>query len=117
MTPDEMQRTRQGVDQMYGDLKPGGYPVDPTGNSPGAPMPDSKAVFVDQIDGDTATLMMGQKAVNVPLSVLPKGAREGMYFDPDTGAVMDDPNDHATERKRARLMQDDGGDVDLGGDQ
>lgn len=72
--------------------------------------------FVDRIEGDKAVIMAGTKSVVIPASALPKGAKEGSYFDA-SGQLMSDPDDGATNAMRSQLAAgDDGGDIDLGGE-
>ena len=69
-------------------------------------------LFVDQIDNGWAHLLLGEQAFDVPLRLLPEGAKEGAWLrwafavappPPDEGAAI-----------RPKLQQgDDGGDIKL----
>lgn len=75
-----------------------------------------KMWFVDSIDQDAgkASVMQGDRTMEMPLDILPEGAAEGRYLDADTGSFVDDPDQDVTRRKRQRLVgADDGGDIGL----
>jgi hypothetical protein len=113
MNPDEMRRQQQMNDSLYGapGLKEQGY-----FRQPGAMGPPTEAMdrqnnpfgrvedafkherkgrdtlwFIDQVNDGGATVMQGDKTMTIPLDLLPKGASEGKYFDPDSGSVVDTP--------------------------
>ncbi len=46
--------------------------------------------FIDQVDEDMgqALVQQGDRTMKVPLDLLPKGAREGASFDPETGELV-----------------------------
>lgn len=72
--------------------------------------------FVDRIEDEVAVLIVGGAERRVPLSSLPKGAREGVYLTEDLQRVDDGETAAARariEQKRAALKDDDGGDFSL----
>lgn len=46
--------------------------------------------FIDQVDMDAGQAMVqqGDRTMTVPLDLLPKGAREGASFDPESGELV-----------------------------
>ena len=72
--------------------------------------------FVDRIEGKRAVLVVDGRERRVPLASLPAGVREGVYLTPDLSAIdpgaAEDAEAEIAER-RARLVQDDGGDFSL----
>jgi hypothetical protein len=128
MTPEDMKRQQQMMDGLYGapSLQEQGY-----FRQPGAMGPPTESMerqsnpfgrvedafehkqkgrdqlwFVDQVNDDGATVMQGDKTMTVPLDILPKGASEGKYFDPDSGSVVDTPVDYQGDERRKKMMQD-----------
>ncbi len=64
-------------------------------------------VFVDAVVGPTARLLLGDKAFDVPATLLPGGAREGSWVRLRVGVVP--APDDGTEALRAKLGQGDPG--------
>ncbi len=126
MTPDELKRQQRMNDSLYGapGLGEQGY-----FQQPGAMGPPTEAMdrqsnpfgrvedafehkpkgmdalwFIDRVDDNGATVMQGDKEMTVPLDILPKGAAEGKYFDPDSGSVVNTPVDYKGDEKRKKLL-------------
>jgi hypothetical protein len=69
-------------------------------------------VFVDEIDGAVARLVLGARAFTVPRALLPRAAREGAWV--EVSVAIAPAAGSTTERRRRRLARDDdGGDVKL----
>ena len=64
--------------------------------------------FVDALEGATARLLVGEEAFEIPVGLLPEGAREGTWLEITVAIVSAPPDD--TERRRRRLAADDPGD-------
>lgn len=138
MNPNDIRNQRQRMDSLYGapSLKEQGYfdqggrvngpPTaamemqrNPFGREEDAfnhgPPPKDNLWFVDQVDGDEAMVMQGNgPAMKVPASVLPKGAIEGKFFDPQSGQVVDQNGGDGDERRK-RMMQESEYDDDMDG--
>ena len=131
MTPDERRRQEQMLDSIYGapSLKEQGYfgqggrPMGPPTEAMEMQMhpfgreedafrhdmpPQEKMWFVDQIDGPDAVLMRDDKVVTVPAETLPKGAKEGLFFDPQSGRFS--PGESKGDRMRSQRAVDVGED-------
>lgn len=68
--------------------------------------------FVDAIEGPAATLLVGTQAFSLPITLLPRAAREGAWVRLEVTVVPGPPDE--TSARRARLGKDDpGGDVKL----
>ena len=71
-------------------------------------------LFVDRIEDDVAVLLVGDREIQIPASLLPKGTREGEVL-----KLERDPE--ATARAKSRVGElrdslgegDDGGDIEL----
>jgi len=69
-------------------------------------------LFIDQIDDETATLLLGERAFTVPTALLPANAREGEWLLCRMARTAG-PSGDSTGR-RERLGKDDpGGDIKL----
>ncbi len=76
--------------------------------------PKDTLLFIDEVAGTTARLLLGEQAFTIPTQLLPKHSREGTWvtltFAP-APAPADDAAAAALRRKLAE--QDDGGDIKL----
>ncbi len=69
-------------------------------------------LFVDQIDGGWAHVVLGEEAFDVPLRLLPAGTKEGAWLRWSFAPAPARPD--AAAAIRARLKRgDDGGDIKL----
>jgi hypothetical protein len=76
--------------------------------------PRRSTVFVDAIEGRTARLVWGERTVEVPLSSLPDGTKEGEWIEITIVPAPRPREADATERARRQLAaDDDGGDIKL----
>ena len=76
------------------------------------PAPDEVLLFVDSIDGAHARLLRGEEAFDVPVRLLPAGAKEGTWLSlslKPPGAVPDE----GEQLRRKLRRDDDGGDIKL----
>jgi hypothetical protein len=77
--------------------------------------PKDTLLFVDEVAGTTARLLLGEQAFTIPARLLPKHTREGAWvtltFAPAPAPAADDAATAALRRKLAE--QDDGGDIKL----
>ncbi len=69
-------------------------------------------LFVDEIDGHTARLLLGETAFELPTTLLPTGAREGSWVTVSM-RVASAPPDNATALRRKLGKADPGGDIKL----
>jgi hypothetical protein len=69
-------------------------------------------LFVDQIDGGWAHLVLGEEAFDVPARLLPAGAKEGSWLRWSFAAAPPPPDEASAIRRRLR-RDDDGGDIKL----
>jgi hypothetical protein len=69
-------------------------------------------LFVDQIDGGWAHLVLGEEAFDVPARLLPAGTKEGGWLRWTFAAAPAPPDDAAAIRNRLK-RGDDGGDIKL----
>lgn len=75
--------------------------------------PGAGLLFVDAIEGDSARLLLGTDAFNVPARLLPAGAKEGSWLRASF-ALAPAPHDDGAAALRRRLgRDDDGGDFKL----
>jgi hypothetical protein len=71
-----------------------------------------KLLFIDSIEGDRARLLLGDEAFEVPMALLPPGAKEGSWLRLSLELTAPPPDDaEALRRKLGR--DDDGGDIKL----
>jgi hypothetical protein len=69
-------------------------------------------LFVDEIEDDGATLLLGERSFAVPRALLPEDAREGDWLLVRVARTAPPPDDAAA--RRGRLGKDDpGGDIKL----
>jgi hypothetical protein len=69
-------------------------------------------LFVDAVEGDRARLLLGVDAFDVPVRLLPPGAREGSWLRISMKLAPAPPDEgHAIRQKLGR--DDDGGDITL----
>ena len=69
-------------------------------------------LFVDEIEDDSATLLLGERGFAVPRALLPEDAREGDWLLFRVARTEPPPDNTAARRKR--LGKDDpGGDIKL----
>lgn len=75
----------------------------------------SRALTVDRIEGDRAVLDLGGETVNVPLSLLPEGAREGarLLFTLDPAGTADALAEAEARLARLKARAVPGGSIDL----
>jgi hypothetical protein len=72
----------------------------------------ASTLFIDEIEDDSARLLLGERSLVVPRSLLPEDAREGDWLLFQV-ARTEPPSDDAAGR-RARMGRDDpGGDIKL----
>lgn len=69
-------------------------------------------LFIDAVEGDTARLLLGAQAFNVPVALLPPGAKEGSWLRPSF-APAPAPPDEGDRVRSALGRDDDGGDIKL----
>ncbi len=79
--------------------------------SDAGPAPDA-LLFVDQIDGGWAHLVLGEEAFDVPARLLPPGTQEGAWLRWSFAAAPAPPDEAAAIRARLK-RGDDGGDIKL----
>ena len=72
----------------------------------------STRLFVDEIDGATARLLRDDEVLNLPITLLPAGVREGDWVQLDVG-IVEPPPSEAEERRRQLAKDDPGGDLEL----
>ena len=78
------------------------------------PAPAMLLLFVDQIDGDHARLLLGTDAFTFPARLLPAGAKEGSWLRPTFELATAPPEEAEAAAVRRRLgKDDDGGDIKL----
>jgi hypothetical protein len=76
--------------------------------------PEAGLLFVDAIEGDSARLLLGTDAFNVPARLLPAGAKEGSWLRASFALAPAPHDDGAGAALRRRLgRDDDGGDIKL----
>jgi hypothetical protein len=74
--------------------------------------PRETQLFVDEVDGEVARMVLGEEVFTMPRALLPRDAVEGSWVRMSIGVVPAPPDD--TERKRKELARDDpGGDIEL----
>lgn len=73
---------------------------------------DATLLFVDQIDGGWAHLLLGEEAFDVPIRLLPEGTKEGAWLRWSFTAAPPPP-DAASAIRRRLQRDDDGGDIKL----
>jgi len=77
-------------------------------------MKEDRLLFVDAIEADSARLLMGVEAFNVPARLLPAGAKEGSWVRLSLEIAPAPPDDAAADALRGKLGRgDDGGDLKL----
>jgi hypothetical protein len=77
-------------------------------------MKEDRLLFVDAIEADSARLLMGVEAFNVPARLLPAGAKEGSWVRLSFEIAPAPPDDAAADALRGKLGRgDDGGDLKL----
>jgi hypothetical protein len=64
-------------------------------------------VFIDEIDDDSARLLLAEHSFTVPRTLLPEDAREGEWLTLSVARTSPPPDD--TAARRARLGADDPG--------
>jgi hypothetical protein len=69
-------------------------------------------LFVDQIENGWAHLLLGEEAFDVPVRLLPAGAKEGTWLR-WSFAVAPTPPDVGAAIRRKLQQGDDGGDIKL----
>lgn len=80
--------------------------------SAAAPRPTATRAFVDAVEGATARLVVGDRAFDVPRTLLPPGVREGAWIEIAITEADAPPDD--TEARRSRLGRGDpGGNIKL----
>ena len=76
--------------------------------------PKDKRLFVDEIAGPTARLLLGEHAFTIPARLLPRGAREGSWVTATFAIAAAPPGEQAAAALRRKLAaDDDGGDIKL----
>ncbi len=70
-------------------------------------------LFVDAVENGRARLLLGRDAFEVPVALLPRGAREGSWLRWSLALAPAPPDDEQGAALRAKLgRDDDGGDID-----
>lgn len=64
-------------------------------------------LFVDELDGGFARVLVDEQVLTLPVGVLPAGVREGDWVQMDVGIIDPPPGD--TDERRRRLAKDDPG--------
>lgn len=64
-------------------------------------------LFVDEVEGARVRVLLGERALEVPLELLPPGVREGDWVQMEVGIIPAPPSD--TEERRRHLAKDDPG--------
>ena len=72
-------------------------------------------IIIDRIEGERAILEIGEELVEVPLSVLPRGAREGdsLVLHPAGSDISATAQLKETVERVERLRASDSGDMDI----
>ncbi len=73
---------------------------------------DADLLFIDAIEGDSARLVLGVDAFNVPKRLLPAGAKEGSWLSLALKVAPDPPDEGGALRQKLG-RDDDGGDIKL----
>jgi len=81
--------------------------------SPTASDAGAARVFVDAIEGEVARLLLGVEAFEVPVRLLPPGAKEGSWLRLSLELAPPPPPDSADVLRRRLGQDDDGGDIKL----
>lgn len=136
MSPEEQRRQAKMLDSIYGApslkeqayFRQGGNPMGPPteamemqqhpfGREEDAfnhePPKKESMWFIDQMDGPDAVLMRDDQTMRVPAEVLPQGAKEGLFFDPQSGKFSG--GEGRGDQMRRGMVEPDEDDMDLGG--
>lgn len=94
--------------------KKSGKKADERGQRSSAADEKPPLVFVDAVENGRARLLLGRDAFQVPVALLPRGAREGSWLRWSLVLAPAPPDDEQGAALRAKLGRgDDGGDIDL----
>lgn len=77
-------------------------------------MKEDRLLFVDAVEAESARLLLGVEAFNVPARLLPAGAKEGSWVRLSFQIAPAPPDEDAADALRRKLGgDDDGGDIKL----
>jgi hypothetical protein len=77
------------------------------------PTEKASVLFIDEIDEDSARLLLGTRAFTVPRALLPKDLREGQWLRLSATGTSAPPGDDTTARRASLGAADPGGKIKL----